>query len=189
MLKTGGFLSRAKKKEGRLKKQHLIAFSLMISIFFLCGTALAVPFTWAHTVNASHYIGWFSSYSYEHNLNGLTLAEGDVITGYTLAISLKDDNDCLPEIAKIYLPGIMSDVIYHFDNNNPFGWDGSLSLNHLGTLNIKITSLLGDFFFDKSILTATGYSNTAPVPEPASMLLFGTGLIVFGLAGRKLKAR
>jgi hypothetical protein len=32
-------------------------------------------------------------------------------------------------------------------------------------------------------------NSPAPVPEPASMLLFGTGLIVFGFTGRKLKIR
>ena len=199
MLKAGGFLSRAKKREGRSKKQRFIAFSLVTSIFFLCGTALAVPFTWTDTFDPSKdsskdlRIGWFSSYSYSHDLEGFSLEDGDVITGYRLTLSLYDD-DCQPEIAFVNLPGIKGDGFYNFSfskQNNEYDWSfaGVMSLNKYGRLDVTIYSLGGDFFFDWSKLTAWGENQTAPVPEPASMLLFGTGLIVFGFTGRKLKAR
>jgi hypothetical protein len=116
-----------------------------------------------------------------------------VITGYTLTLALKDDGDGQSEVAYVNLPGIMSDGFYNFSSsgNNKYGWSlaGFYSLNTSGQYNVTVTSLWGDFYFASSTLTATGYNNTAPVPEPASMLLFGTGLIVFGFTGRKLKKK
>lgn len=193
MLKAGGFLSRAKKREGRSKKQRFIAFSLVTSIFFLCGTALAVPM-WTDLVDpGDRLIKPGKPFKYCHDLTDDGFVPGkDLITGYTLTLSLYDDDDS-PEKAFVNLPGIKSDGFYNFKHNNSeYGWSlaGFLSLNAFGKYFVTISSWKGDFYFDKSTLTATGHNNhTAPVPEPASMLLFGTGLIVFGFAGRKLKAR
>jgi hypothetical protein len=193
MLKQFGFLSRIEKNEGRLKKKPFIAFSLVTSIFFICGTALAVPM-WTDSWDPKNIlIKNGKSLTYCHDLTDNGFVPGkDLITGYTLTLSLYDDYDNSPEKAFVNLPGFKSDGFYNFKyDNNEYGWSlaGFLSLNAFGKYSVTISSWTGDFYFDKSILTAKGYSNTAPVPEPASMFLFGTGLIVFGLAGRKLKAR
>ena len=200
MLKQFGFLSRIEKNEGRLKKQPFIALSLVISVFFICGTALAVPMwtdSWTDSRNPTEEIlikkGESLTYCHDLTDNDHSFVPGkDFITGYTLTLRLYDDEDNhKPEKAFVNLPGFRSDGFYNFSyKNNKYGWSlaGFHSLNAFGKYFVTISSRQGDFYFDKSILTATGYSNTAPVPEPASMLLFGTGLIVFGFAGRKLKA-
>jgi len=172
--------------------------------FFLCNSALAVPFTWTDTVdpNPNRLIRWGSSFSYTHNLTDNfpepSFVPGqDIITGYSLTLHLYDDRAgwdefFAPELVYVNLPGIMSDGFYNFSmTNNQFGWSlaGLFSLNTFGTYNVTITSILGDFFFGSSTLTATGNrnTNTASVPEPAAMVLFGTGLVLFGFIGRKFK--
>ncbi len=50
-----------------------------------------------------------------------------------------------------------------------------------GEFTITLMSVWGDFYIDKSELKITYEPVSEPVPEPATMLLFGAGLV--GLAG------
>jgi hypothetical protein len=61
------------------------------------------------------------------------------------------------------------------------GWAGE-------TLYVTATLNRSDRNYNDFIIKEVGIG-AAPVPEPASMFLFGTGLIVFGFTGRKLKKR
>ncbi|MEA1934273.1 MAG: PEP-CTERM sorting domain-containing protein [Thermodesulfobacteriota bacterium] len=65
--------------------------------------------------------------------------------------------------------------IYSYDVTAKFLYDGEFT--------ITLVSLWGDFYIDQSELEIT----YEPVPEPATMLLFGVGLV--GLAGIHRKKR
>ena len=64
----------------------------------------------------------------------------------------------------------------------PMNLAGFLRINFNGTLGIDLTATEGDFYFWAGKVTA---SDTNPVPEPATMLLLGSGLIGLAVFGRK----
>ncbi len=80
---------------------------------------------------------------------------------------------------------------------NSFSWEvdtGGISftitslmtLSALGTIDCTLVADAGDFYFNSATLTAEGTDpSTAPVPEPSTILLMGSGLL--GLVGYSRK--
>ena len=115
-----------------------------------------------------------------------------IITSFQLDISLYDDPSdkwSTRETATILAP--VSGGEYNFSlefTSFETSIDGWIDLMDDGTLNVLILATRGDFYADWSNLTVVSESCTPsaePVPEPATMILLGTGLV--GIAGATRK--
>jgi hypothetical protein len=135
--------------------------------------------------------------SYTHNINdSINLAAGDLVTSASLELDFTNDVfdtvftgwfrglDDLTEYVSYGFDGSSWTSIGEVDNGQYVVSVNVALLNDNGMLNVKLSvtnndSGSGTAYLDHSRLYGT--AETAPVPEPATMILLGSGLM--GLAG------
>jgi len=167
------------------------------------GTANAIPAYWDDWAGKEGtYIDTEHSYSYTHDItdwgSGHYRPGIDSISSASLSIWLYDD----AFFGDIPLLGDGQETVgFRFDGG---AWSSSQNVNGIpllwqdfdfivtslvsdGLLNVKIRSTRGDFQFGASHLEAWGNKGGRSVPEPATLSLFGLGLLGLGFAARRRK--
>ena len=135
------------------------------------------------------------SVSWTHNILDQGFSLGSALSA-TLTIEFRDDAKdpwYAPfEIALVQL-GSFDGKDGGFVNPTQ-DWSGALGISSLvklnadGTLFVKVTSTLGDFVINNSVLNVVTKDVAVNVPESSSLVLFGLGLIGLGLMRRKVRA-
>lgn len=173
-------------------KKGMLLLMLVGSLLY-CGNAMAVPTTWTVSQTyAPEYIGWWDAKIFSLDVTDAGYIPGMEIDDFQLSVFLADDGGCFDGSEKAFLlAGTQSDGSWTMGSLN-VGWSplGELDLEDDGTLNFAVGSLFGDFFINSARLVVFGDSGTcptAPVPEPATIMLLSAGLIGLMVSARKKK--
>ena len=158
--------------------KYILLLSILL-IFSGVANALPIPTTWTDTMDKGQWISTGSTFNFA--LDGYRPGI-DSISSATLNIDLFGGGRGEIKIDNIQTQKYS--FLFYTDLNIPL--TVTVGLSETGKLTVIFDKVWGIQWLNSITLTATGYKGSpAPVPEPATMLLLGSGFIGLAFYGRK----
>jgi len=180
---------------------------LFLAIFLaVAGIANAIPITtWTDTIDVNHRIWANSTFTFDlfkdSQVTPTPYSPGtDLITSATLEFAILGVNGRSPVSGNVNIgtinignlqTGRYSFYIYTH-KTIPLSCDVVNNLSTTGMLQVMFDRNAGCQWLDYLTLTAKGYDNSAapaPVPEPGTLLLLGSGITGLAFYGRRRMKR